>query len=298
MRTSARQYCQLWQSLIAFVAVLVFLAPPVQAQNLLLDTIEGLFGTKPDGGKNARVVGKLKREDPDKVDLAFRNEFTPTLLNVLAVELYYARKVCSLSDEQLATLRPVGLREVVYLSKEFAESQRQHQMQYDKWPSARAEICSKLAEAIEKDFSAELAEKYESEVTARQAAQRTAARGMMLNVIDRKVALSPEQFAAVDQVIQENWIEGQDRNLMVFSYEDYAPRVKVELLKPHLREPQIQVLDVPNHYGNISFGWQVDLGLAPWENMGLGDVMGAMRTLVGLGEDGAAPAEQIIQFFN
>ncbi|MEZ5941990.1 MAG: hypothetical protein R3C18_11400 [Planctomycetaceae bacterium] len=235
----------------------------------------GLGNGERPAGENARVLDAAEAEKKDavaeeEVDPEFSNEFTGILTQVLNSELFYVYKVCTPNEAQLNSLRAAGKLEIARIAKEYGRLQAKNRNgNWAEWPNARERIGNVFVAILKEQLPEETVGNYQREMAARLDAQRAAARGMMMNVLDDRVYLSNEQAISLDQKLSEQWNDEWSRNLMVFSYPQYSPRPDASLLKDVLDEQQVKLLGDMRNYGRISFGWQTDLGLTGWQNLGI-----------------------------
>ncbi|MCA9032226.1 MAG: hypothetical protein KDA66_15525 [Planctomycetaceae bacterium] len=258
------------------VIAVLLLTSGASAQNLFQKILNdiGLGNDNRPAGENARILNEpeavMKDEVAEEVDPEFSNEFTPILTQVLNSELFFVYKVCRPSEAQLKSLRDAGKLEIARIAKEYGRLQANNRTgKWAEWPNARERICRVIASTLQDELPDEKFSNYQREVAARFDAQRTAARGMMLNLLDDRVFLTNNQADEIDQKIKEQWNDDWSRNLMVFSYPQYAPRPSPDSIKDALDEQQLKLISNERHFGNISFGWQTDLGLTGWQNMGV-----------------------------
>lgn len=196
----------------------------------------------------------------------FANQYTPLLTKLMTAELHFANKVCELDAAQLQKLTDVGRLTVAKISKMF-ESQTFRGS--PKFPDARQLITEAFRQEIEALIPPEAAARYRDEIAEREEARREAAREMMTMLIDRKLSLTPEQYAQIDEALAENWDANWSKNMQVYLYDEYAPMPHADVLQPLLTDRQRTIWASRGSRGQISFGWEQDLGLmAPWGDVG------------------------------
>ncbi|MGD9854598.1 MAG: hypothetical protein AB7U20_06555 [Planctomycetaceae bacterium] len=218
-------------------------------------------------GQEAQPAFRAPQAVVEDVPAEFENQFTPHLQRLMNTELHFAHKVCDLNAEQFAKLRESGRLTIAAIAKTYGKQQNQHQS--SDWPDARELLTDAFQKQIDATLSADDSARYRDEIAGRRQARQEAAREMMTMLIDRKLSLTPDQYEHVGAVIDEHWEPGWSRNMQVYLYDEYAPLPGENVLKPLLSERQRGVWVSRTNYGQISFGWEQDLGLmAPWGEIG------------------------------
>lgn len=188
-------------------------------------------------------------------------EFKPALKGLLGRELHLIRKVCRPNAEQFAQFRMVGLAAVDVLARKFAAAQDSG-LPVEQWPRPRPELTAALLTKVRELLPAEAAAEYQAELEAREAAQRRAAQGMMLVIIDRKLTLLPDQFDPLAAALDKHWNDNLSRNMQIYLYDQYVPLPNVTTVAPVLNERQKKLYSAGlAGRGRISFGWEQDLNL-------------------------------------
>ena len=259
----------------AALFLLLLSAAPVAARG----EEEGVIGKFFKGAKKAveQMVDKAVEEvRPAKVfdveiqDRPDRKRVAGLLKQVLANELAYVRKVCEPDEAQMRQIRKDGLTAVDGVAQRIVAAQAKPGR------SGTAQIPEPrklLTEALQKSVSASLpkakAERYAEELAGREAAKREAGLSLVTTHIDRAVFLSPAQYDAMTDIVRKHWKPEWSRNPQILFYSDYLPFPAVEALAPVMTANQKSIWSARPPYGQISFGWEADLGF--------GDGMGGLE---------------------
>jgi hypothetical protein len=234
---------------VVLFVVVIASADVAYSQEGILGGIRRLFGVD-----RRPAVVEMAEPAPEVV-----NQFTPHLKKVLTAEIHFVRKVCRPDAEQLAAIRKAGVEQLDSVAKQYAKLQQGGR--HSGFPDARELIAAGLQKTIDEVLPEEAAQRYRDENAARIEARRQAVTAMMTTLIDRELALTPEQFDQVDRAIGEKWDDQWGRNLQMFLYDQYAPMPHASVLTPLLNEQQKEVWKGRVNHGMIHFGWEQDLGV-------------------------------------
>ena len=232
----------------------------------LLNALENLFQPAAPARAPQRVV--LDNVAQQKVDADFANMYTPFIAKLLTVELHFVQKVCEPDQEQFDQIHRAGLLAVARLSKQYEDLQRIRQSPRN-WPNPREEISAALLAEIDNTLSADVADKYRDEISARNDAHAQAAIGMMLVHIDAKLLLSPKQHEELNDTLKAKWNKAWSAGPRLYMYPQYARLPESHVLKPHLTDLQQKLWSERAGNATVNFGWQMELGLQDWMGGGV-----------------------------
>ena len=239
----------------AALLVLVCVAPPtaLRGEDSIFKAIVDIFA--PDVMEFEAAVA----------DPAMADQFTPILKKILNTEIHFVRKVCRPNKEQLEAIHAAGMAAIGNIAQECARLQQKNV--HGQWPDARKQVADALMKKVEEALPAETVARYKQEMAARAEGRKSAALGMMMVSLDRKLMFSPQQFEKARETVDKNWEDKWSRNLQVFGYDDYAPRPPQSVLGPLLNETQQEIWSQNQNYGQIYFGWEQEIG---WMSVGNG----------------------------
>ncbi len=249
-------------------------APAQEAVGGLLEVVENLLGGKqpaqnlrPTVRRPGQAFANVEVGDID-IEPDFVNAFTPEVSKVLTAELHFLKKVCDPDDEQFDQIHRAGLLAVAQTSKRYEDLQKIRQSP-NQWPDPHRQIAGALQQSVRETMSADVAERYDEEVLAREQVQIDASVGMMRVHIDSELLLTPEQYEAIGQTLRAKWNDSWSRGPRLFMYPQYASMPSGNVLNPHLTERQRSVWSRRPNSTTVNFGWQMELGLQDWLGGGL-----------------------------
>jgi hypothetical protein len=214
------------------------------------------------GGFRAVFQPEQKKGADDDIPPDMLKQFMPHLNKLLVAEIHFLRKVCQPDPETLARLRQAGEEEIVSIAKMYARLMRKNQ--HSGFPDARELLSFALKKKAEELLPAAAARRYREELTARTEAGKQATQAMMTVILDRHLALTPQQYDQVAEAVGENWKEDWGQNLQVFLYDEYAPVPGPDVLNPLLNDRQRELLKDRANHGRIHFGWEQDIAVFNW----------------------------------
>jgi hypothetical protein len=185
--------------------------------------------------------------------------YLPLLQQALTPELHFARKLVQPNEEQFDEIHRAGRAAIAKIAGQYADLQDRRQKP-ETWPDPHQSIARALADAIGRLFPAEVADKYRDETEARFAANRQADAAVVVNLIDHKVMLTPQQQQQLLTVLVEAWQPHWSTGNLVLIHSQYAALPETEILQPHLSELQQQLWAYRPRTRALTLSWQVHFG--------------------------------------
>lgn len=214
------------------------------------------------GGLRAVFQPRQKNGEDADIPPEMLQQFMPHLNKLLLAEIHFLRKICQPDPETLARLRQAGEEEIVSIARMYARLMRKNQ--HSGFPDARELLTFALRKRVEESLPEDAARRYREELAARTEASKQATQGMMTVILDRHLALTPQQYERVAETVGENWHEDWGQNLQVFLYDEYAPVPGPDVLNPLLNDRQRELLKDRANHGRIHFGWEQEIGIFNW----------------------------------
>ena len=200
---------------------------------------------------------------PAGVEQQFRAQFEP----LLKVELSFANRVCTLSDEQRRTLITNSNAWLDEFIRDYAKQGGQPQMQgvwFGGGPNRpqmndpRESVQAGVKKLVKADLSKEQAGLYVEESRKRAAFQKKVAVDNLVARIDKELKLAPEQREKLIKSLTDHWDKSWAPQLELFAQGmDIWPNVPDQWIRPHLTAVQQMAWNRLNKQsGQMFFGGQ------------------------------------------
>jgi hypothetical protein len=200
------------------------------------------------------------------IDANAGGQYLPLIYKAAARELYFLKKLAQPTDEQYEPLKIAAAQAARDLAKEYALAEANGKSS-EQWPRPGRYLSDALLKSAMAVLPPEAVAKYREEVEAREAAHEAACQAMMVRAIDNRLTLLPEQYEPLRAAVVKQWNKDQSLNLMIYLYDEYLQLPTPASLSSVLNDRQKSLLKAENH-GRIHFGWEQDLGLQGWNDIG------------------------------
>jgi hypothetical protein len=172
----------------------------------------------------------------------FEVQFGKRFWMVYKGELHFLRQVCQPTRQQFEMVAAAVEPDVKTAMRKCAtiwNEQRRGQWRADaEHPDVHKIITAGLARVVKTDVSPQQAERYEKELSLRDAARKRAIAEGLLVRMDNRLVLSPEQRDKLRKVLEKNWNSSWN-NMQLFNQGDwYFPNMPDAWILPILTKTQ------------------------------------------------------------
>jgi|GEM_PF-4253133 len=217
------------------------------------------------GGVTEENVKKLEEAvNKNRNAKAHLKQFEPRFKQFVQAELRLVHDVCKLKRSQFDSIktaadlagRACALEAAQYqagMENGFGGRQADH-------PNPYVLVEDTLIAAVQKTLPEKLAEEYEQEIEARRSFEKVADAEKIISCLDKDLALSPDQRAAMVKPIADAWKYKWKSNLQVMEHNgnQYLPNIPKTAIKKLLTEEQRTRFATMSRHGNVFFGMQLN----------------------------------------
>lgn len=215
------------------------------------------------------IVGRAEAVAPDAnaeaapIDpiVAMENQFFVQLRPIIASELYFAKKTCSLTGEEYAKVLEAGMAGAREAAAQITAVQQRMQRGPFRpddppvFPDAREVIAARIAKSIDEGIEDSRAKLYRDELERRSAFRKKTAVRALVNRLDQQLILAQEQRDQIAASLMEHYRETWGRQLEYLVYDHYRPNILDEWIVPHLNDNQRSVWQLSKNNSVSYFGW-------------------------------------------
>jgi hypothetical protein len=209
------------------------------------------------------AVAPEEKADAVAIDpvVAMENQFFVQLRPIIASELYFAKRTCSLTGEEYAKVLEAGMAGARDAASQITAVQQRMQRGPFRpddppvFPDAREVIAARIAKSIEEGVEDSRAKLYRDELERRSAFRKKTAVRALVNRLDQQLILAQEQRDQIAASLMEHYREMWGRQLEYLVYDHYRPNILDEWIVPHLNDNQRSVWQLSKNNSVSYFGW-------------------------------------------